>query len=68
MFEGCGCGGENQGHHAGPHHQEMCHCGQMSRRFISKKEKIENLQKYQEALRNELKGVEEVLEALDRDD
>ena len=40
----------------------------MSRRFISKKEKIENLQKYQEALRNELKGVEEVLEALDRDD
>jgi len=40
----------------------------MPRRFLSKKERIENLEKYREALKNELAGVEEELEALKKAD
>ncbi|RQW78894.1 MAG: hypothetical protein EHM14_10580 [Methanothrix sp.] len=68
MVEGCGCGGEKHGHHADPHTQGVCHCGHIPRRFLSKNEKIENLEKYREALKNELAGVEEELEALKKAD
>ncbi|MDD1755091.1 MAG: hypothetical protein AB9879_09520 [Methanothrix sp.] len=68
MVEGCGCGGEKHGHHADPHAQGVCHCGHIPRRFLSKNEKIENLEKYREALKNELAGVEEELEALKKAD
>jgi len=51
MVEGCGCGGEKHGHHADPHTQGVCHCGHIPRRFLSKNEKIENLEKYRELSR-----------------
>ena len=68
------CGDEEMhGRHAGKmmhgsqhggNAQGMCGCGCGGRRFLSRKEKIEMLLEYQEALKNELEGVEEELSEL----
>ena len=42
---GCSCG--------------CCGCGSFSRRFITKKEKMECLENYREQLKKELEGLEE---------
>ncbi len=58
----------NKGHHgtmAMAH--GMCGCGCGGRRFLSRKEKIEMLEEYKEALKNELEGVEEELKELGRE-
>ncbi len=76
------CGEEKHGHHGGQmghmghmghegHHGSMamahgmCSCG--GRRFLSRKEKIEMLEEYKEALKNELEGVEEALRELGKE-
>jgi hypothetical protein len=65
---------EMQGHHAGhtmhgaPHMGKahgMCGCG--GRMFLSRKEKIEMLEEYRVALKNELDGVEEELKELQKE-
>jgi hypothetical protein len=75
------CGDETHGHHGGQmghmghkgHHGDtamahgMCGCGCGERRFLSKKEKIEMLEEYKEALKNELEGVEEKLKELSKE-
>ncbi len=48
---------------AGPH--GACGCG--VRKFLSKKERIEMLESYREALKNELEGVEEALKELTKE-
>jgi len=45
----------------------MCGCGCGERRFLSRKEKIEMLEEYREALKNELEGVEEQLKDLGKE-
>jgi hypothetical protein len=73
MFGKCGCEGKVHGHHArhashGASHMDMasvgCGCSCSGRRFLSKNERIEALQEYKEALKNELEGVEEELTKL----
>lgn len=75
------CGDEMHGHHGGQmghmghkdHHRGMatangmggCGCG--ARRFLSKEEKIEMLDKYRESLKRELEGVEEKLKDLSKE-
>lgn len=50
------CCGIRVVHHG--HHGAGC-CGIPQRRFMTKKEKHETLEKYRDQLRNELQGVEE---------
>lgn len=73
MLGKCGCEGEVHEHHArhvshGAFHMDMarigCGCGCGGRRFLSKNERIEALQEYKEALKNELVGVDEELTKL----
>jgi len=53
-----------------PHHGTMkdhmrCDCGCLgNRHFLTKKEKIEHLEEYQEWLEKEAQGVKEAIEAL----
>jgi predicted transcriptional regulator len=49
-FCGCGCHGESHGHH--------------KRRFLTKEEKIERLQKYAEELQKEVAAVQEHIKEL----
>lgn len=56
----CGCMG---GPNPVPLHEGCCH----GRRFLSRKERIEMLEGYREALKQELEGVEEALEELRRE-
>lgn len=65
------CCEEERGHampmHHGIHHsgaRKMCGCGCHERRFLSKKERMEMLEEYREALKCELEGVEEELKSL----
>jgi hypothetical protein len=58
MQEGYCCGREMHEHYAGGHG---------GRRFLSRNEKIEMLDRYRESLRNELEGFEEALQELKRD-
>ncbi len=51
------------GHHG--HHHGACGCG--FRKFVSKKERIEMLENYREALQSELEGVEEALKELKKE-
>jgi hypothetical protein len=44
----------------------MCGCDCGGRRFLSRKEKVEMLEEYREALKSELEGVEEKLNELKR--
>ena len=41
--------------------QCYCGCWQHGRRFFTKKERIEQLEKYKEQLQKELKGIDEYL-------
>jgi hypothetical protein len=52
-------------HHGGMVHG-MCGCDCGGRRFLSRKEKVEMLEEYREALKSELEGVEEELNELKR--
>jgi hypothetical protein len=53
-------------HHGGMVHG-MCGCDCGGRRFLSRKEKVEMLEEYREALKSELEGVEEALKELKRE-
>ncbi|OPY52631.1 MAG: hypothetical protein A4E48_01037 [Methanosaeta sp. PtaU1.Bin060] len=55
----------HQGMDAAAHGTCGCGCGE--RRFLSKKEKIEMLEEYKEALKCELEGVEEKLRDLSKE-
>jgi hypothetical protein len=46
----CGCCGQGAGHHF--------------RHYVSKREHVERLESYREALKNELDGVDEAIEEL----
>jgi hypothetical protein len=48
---------------AGPHGA----CGCAGRKFLSKREQVEMLESYREALKSELEGVEEALKELTKD-
>ena len=48
---------------AGPH--GACGCG--GRKFLGRKERVEMLESYREALKGELEGVEEALKELTKD-
>ncbi len=76
------CGEEMHRHHGGHtgHMEHMGHkghhgivamahgsCGCGGRRFLSRKEKIEMLEEYKKALKNELEGVEETLKELGKE-
>ncbi len=60
-----GMGGFGKGHRGSSgHHGSDCGCGEHSghgirRRFISKAEKVEHLEKYKDQLQKELAGLEE---------
>ena len=58
MYSECGCG------HHGHHGHECGGYGGIHRRFISRKERIKQLEEYAESLRDELAGVEEELKEL----
>jgi hypothetical protein len=69
------CGDENMHHGAsgchemplaGPGHHGACGCAG-GRKFLSKKERVEMLESYREALKNELEGVEEALNELKKE-
>jgi hypothetical protein len=65
MDDECGCGM----HHR--RYEGYCGCGMHGeghgyrRRFLTKAEKLEKLKSYQEALQNELKGVEEKIKEME---
>ena len=48
---------------AGPHGA----CGCAGRKFLSKREQVEMLESYREALKSELEGVEEALKELNKE-
>jgi len=69
------CCGDEKMHHGASGCHEMplaghgqhgaCGCG--FRKFVSKKERIEMLENYREALQSELEGVEEALKELKKE-
>jgi len=64
MVDICTCGDEKkENRHGNIFHGCQCGC-HGGRRFLSKKERKDMLEKYRESLKRELEGVEEALEAL----